>query len=528
MESMMIVVTASEMARMDRQTIEEVGIPGIVLMENAARGAASFYLEALPDLLERRITVVAGTGNNAGDGFALARIFHDKGASVRVVCLRLPDRLRGDALTNFRILEKIRVPVVVWDEERDFQEQWKWIRESDAVIDAILGTGLNSEVREFYRQVIEALNTLNVPILAVDVPSGLDASTGKVLGAAVRCFATATFGFPKVGQLMDPGGDFVGRLSVVDIGIPPSVVESADIRRWWLDGEHASGWLKPRAASTHKGRAGHVAVLSGSRGKTGAAALICQGAGRVGAGLVTLFIPASLNPIMEVKLTEAMTYPIAETEDQTPSPDALPDILAFLEGKQALAMGPGISLHPRTQSLVKDLLLQAPCPMVLDADALTALADQPELLRQAGFPVVLTPHPGEMARLAHESVQTVQENRLEVAGEFSRKHGVTLVLKGHRTLIAAPDGRLAINSSGNPAMASGGMGDTLTGMIAGFLAQSFEPFEAACLGVYVHGAAADERIGKVASRGLLASDVLDEVPAVIGRLEGYRGPACKS
>jgi NAD(P)H-hydrate epimerase len=218
-----------------------------------------------------------------------------------------------------------------------------------------------------------------------------------------------------------------------------------------------------------------------------------------------------------------MTHPIPETAEQTPNSTALPEILAFLEGKQALAMGPGISLHPETQLLVTTLLPQTTCPVVLDADALTVLADHIELLQKASVPLILTPHPGEMARLIRCSNREVQENRVEIASEFSRTHGLTLVLKGHRTLIASPDGSLAINSSGNPAMASGGMGDALTGMIAGFLAQGFEPFQAACLGVYIHGAAADERFLGVASRGLVASDLLDRVPQVIGRLEGYPG-----
>jgi NAD(P)H-hydrate epimerase len=265
-----------------------------------------------------------------------------------------------------------------------------------------------------------------------------------------------------------------------------------------------------------------VAVLAGSRGKTGAATLICNGAARVGAGLVTLFIPASLNPILEVKLTEAMTLPIAETGDQRPSDEALPGILEFLEGKQALAMGPGISLHPKTQSLVTSLVKSGPCPMVLDADAITILANHLDLLRECTAPLVLTPHPGEMARLIKGSTKDVQENRLEIASEFSQAHGVTLILKGHRTIVASPGGSLAINSTGNPAMASGGMGDTLTGMVAGFMAQGLSPFEASCLGVYVHGAAGDQRIGKIAGRSLLASDILDEIPGVIGYLEGYR------
>jgi NAD(P)H-hydrate epimerase len=261
-------------------------------------------------------------------------------------------------------------------------------------------------------------------------------------------------------------------------------------------------------------------VLAGSKGKTGAATLLCNGASRAGAGLVTLFIPSSLNAIMEAKLTEPMTFPIPETEDQTPASAAAEDILTFLDGKQAFAAGPGISTHPDTEKLIKALIPRLPCPAVLDADAITVLAGQPKLFQKAIAPLILTPHPGEMARLIRGSNKTVQENRMEIAAEFSKKYGVTLVLKGFRTVVAAPDGRLAVNSSGNPAMASGGMGDILTGLIAGFLAQGFEPFIASCLGVYVHGAAADLRFGKVASRGLLASEVLDAVPRVIGEIEG--------
>ncbi|HOI96668.1 MAG TPA: NAD(P)H-hydrate dehydratase [Syntrophobacter fumaroxidans] len=518
----MFIVTASEMAALDRATIEEIGIPGIVLMENAARGAAAFYLEVVPDLLTRRITVLAGSGNNAGDGFVLARLFKNQGADVRVVCLRPPENLQGDALTNFRILDKLCIPVRTWEEQGDFDTQWNAVRESGAVIDAILGTGLKSEVRGLYRQVVEAANALPVPILAVDIPSGLDASTGKPLGTAIRATATATFGFLKIGQVVEPGCDYVGRLKVIDIGIPPTLPEKHDIRRRWLTDESLSAWVEPRPGGTHKGSAGHVAVLSGSVGKTGAATLICLGAGRVGAGLVTLFIPASLNPILEVKLTEAMTYPIPETPEQTPASAALPEILEFAGDKQALAAGPGISLHPDTHRLVEGLIAHAPCPMVLDADAVTIVSRTPDLLKKARQPLVLTPHPGEMARLIGGTVQTVQENRIEVASEFSRKYGVTLVLKGFRTVVAAPDGRLAVNSSGNPAMAGGGMGDTLTGMIAGFLGQGYEPYRAACLGVYIHGAAADRRFGGVATRGMPASDLLDDVPEVIGRLERLR------
>lgn len=516
----MLVLTAQEMAAFDQQTINEIGIPGMVLMENAARGAAAFFLEVVPDLAERNIVVVAGGGNNGGDGFVLARIFHDRGAVVRVVCLRPPEKLSGDALTNFRIIRKIGVPVHIWDEAGDFETQWRQLEDCDAVIDAILGTGLKTEVRGLYREIIERINGLRATVLAVDIPSGLDASTGKPLGTAIRADATATFGFLKIGHVLEPGNELVGEVRVIDIGIPPELARAAGISRYWLTEDFLSPWLEPRRPDMHKGTAGHVCVLSGSRGKTGAATLISLGAARAGTGLVTLFIPESLNPILEVKLTEAMTFPISETAEQTPALSALPQILGFIEGKQVLAMGPGISTGPETVALVKELVVKAPCPLILDADAVTAIADDPRILQKAASTPILTPHPGEMARLCHCTVPEVQRDRLETAAKFSRENGAVLVLKGHRTIIAAPDGRLAINSTGNPAMASGGMGDALTGIIAGFVAQGIEPFKAACLGVYVHGEAADRVMRGVASRGLLATDMLEEIPTAIGALEG--------
>ncbi len=356
----MLVLTAAEMAELDAKTIREAGIPGIVLMENAAQGAAAFFLRAVPDLLKKPITVVAGGGNNAGDGFAMARIFHSRGAHVSVVCLRSPQKLGGDGLTNFSILEKIGIPVTIWDETKDFDAQWKAVSGSGAVIDAILGTGLKSGVKGLYREVIQRLNGLNVPVLSVDIPSGLDASTGLPLGAAVKAFATATFGFLKVGCVIERGPELTGRLEVIDIGIPPGLVASSGFSRWFLCEKMLSQWIEPRAPETHKGKAGHVCVLSGSVGKTGAAALVCLGAGRAGAGLVTLFVPESLNSILEVKLTEAMTLPIAETQQKTPSLAASDHILDFLRGKQALAMGPGISTNEDTAALVKKLLLSSP------------------------------------------------------------------------------------------------------------------------------------------------------------------------
>ncbi len=517
----MLLLTAREMAELDRKTITQIGIPGTVLMENASRGAAAFFLEAAPDLIGRRICVVAGSGNNAGDGFVLARIFHSLGARVEVLCLSSPQKLTGDALINFNILVKIGIKAHIWDESGDFQAQFQLVEQCGAVIDAIFGTGLNSEVKGHYRQIIDRINELPVPVLAVDVPSGLDSSTGRVMGSAIKATATATFGFLKIGLVVEPGSELAGKIRVVDIGIPFDLAVAAGIKRYYLTREVASLWIAPRRPDVHKGIAGHACVLAGSRGKTGAASLISLGAARAGAGLVTLFIPESLNPIVEVKLTEPMTLPIPETPEQAPALSALPLILDFISNKQALAMGPGISTAEETTALVKELLLKVPCPIVLDADGITAVSDDPGILLKSAAPLVLTPHPGEMARLLGSTPQEVQQNRVEIASKFSKDYGVCLLLKGHRTIIASPDGRLAVNSSGNPAMASGGMGDALTGIIAGLLAQGMAPFEAACLGAYVHGAAADRVISGVSTRGLLASDILDELPRALGILEGF-------
>jgi NAD(P)H-hydrate epimerase len=279
--------------------------------------------------------------------------------------------------------------------------------------------------------------------------------------------------------------------------------------------------VEPRSPIVHKGQAGHVAILAGSPGKTGAAAMTALAAVRGGAGLVTLMAPQSLNPIFEVKITEPMTLPLQETDAHSVSMDAFDEIMDFLSNKHCLAVGPGVSLHPETQELVRKLIVTSPCPVVADADALTALTGHCEILKQALSSIVITPHPGEMARLLDVSTTDIQSDRLGVAEKFAKDFGVVVVLKGHRTVVADPSGRMAINTTGNPAMASGGMGDILTGLIGSLLAQGLDPFEAACVGVFVHGLAADRIVEKRGwgTRGLAATDLLEEIPAVLKELE---------
>jgi NAD(P)H-hydrate epimerase len=391
------------------------------------------------------------------------------------------------------------------------------------VVDAIFGTGLNAPVRGFYQEVIELINQMAQPVFAVDLPSGLDATTGLPLGVCVRASVTATFGLAKIGQLVTPGCTYVGHLEVVDIGLPRSVTEVERPARIWLEARELASLVRPRLSGDHKGSFGHVLVVAGSVGKTGAGAMTGLGAARAGAGLVTLAVPFSLHGLMEVKLTEVMTEPLGETAEHTVAESALPRLQRLLTTKQCLALGPGLSTQEETCRVVLWLVENSPCPVVLDADGLNALAGHLEALSRASSPIILTPHPGEMGRLLGCGAAEVQNRRLEFSQSFSKEYGVTLVLKGARTLVASPEGRLAINGSGNPSLASGGTGDVLTGLIAGFLGQGMSPFEAACLGVYSHGESADRLARRFGDRGLLATDLLAEVPAVLKTLVEQSG-----
>ena len=511
-------VTAEEMAEMDRTAIEVAGIPGVVLMENAGRGATEVMWRYFPDLGGKRVAVLAGGGNNGGDGFVIARHLWQQRVAVTVCLLKKRKSYRGDAKLNLEIVEKLGVQVEEYGDNKSLARLKRKLAKADLLVDAILGTGLNAPVGGLYGEIIKLVNQLERPVLAVDLPSGLSATSGVPLGACIQATVTATFGLPKVGQLVTPGCGYVGHLEVVDIGLPRTVTESAEPPRLWLEASDLAVFLRSRSLASHKGSFGHVLVVGGSVGKTGAGAMAGLGAARAGAGLVTLAVPSSLHGLMEVKLTEIMTEPLAETAEQTVGPAALPRLHALLKGKQALALGPGLSVAEATVEVVVDLVERCPCPIVLDADGINALVDRLDALKRARAPVILTPHPGEMGRLLKRSAEEVQNERLSLVQSFSEQYGVTLVLKGARTLIGGPKGKLAINSSGNPGLASGGTGDVLTGLIAGFLAQGLSPFDAACAGVYCHGKAADRLARRYGDRGMLATDLLLEIPVVLKSL----------
>jgi ADP-dependent NAD(P)H-hydrate dehydratase / NAD(P)H-hydrate epimerase len=506
-------LTAAQMRQLDQQTIEEIGVPSPVLMENAGRTTYQILRQEFPDL-DDPVVVLAGRGNNGGDGFVVARYLANAGYEVIVLLLAEKSQIAGDAKINLDILEQLTVPVREITSEKALLEQIPLLEDASLLVDALLGTGLSSEVKGLYRAAITLINDTPAPVLAIDIPSGLSADSGQPQGVAVLADVTVTYGWPKLGQIVNPGRELVGRLWQVDISIPPAQANISQIEL--ATAANLRHLLPHRFADSHKGDFGHLLVVAGSVGKTGAAALAGEAALRVGAGLVTVGVPASLNAILEIKLTEAMTLPLTEPEGvQALGPRALEEIAAALPGKTALAIGPGLGRHAETIQLVRQLVRRSTLPLILDADGLNAVAHDLESVAEAAAPVILTPHPGEMSRLLGCLSRDIQANRLNAALELAERTQAIVVLKGAQTIIANPAGRMVINSTGNPALAQGGTGDVLTGMIGGLLAQKVEPFDAACLGVFLHGLTADVRAACQGVCGMLAGELLEDLPEVI-------------
>jgi hydroxyethylthiazole kinase-like uncharacterized protein yjeF len=516
----MYLVTANEMQKIDRSTIESFGLPGRILMENAGRGATQFFLEQFKDAKNKKVGVIAGRGNNGGDGFVIARYLAQKGIRVTVYLLSEHQKVSGDAAANLQLLSPLKVPVIEMPDATSFSAHETAMRHEEIWIDAILGTGLRSDVKGFFKDVINFINHSNKPVFAVDIPSGLNSDTGQPCGACVWADATATFAFAKTGHFLFPGADYTGNLKIIDIGVPPHIANDVSPLQYLLTPDLIRTVFSPRPSNAHKGHTGHLLVIAGSTGKTGAAVMTATSAMRSGAGLVTLGIPASLNPVLEVQVIETMTEPLPETVNGILDETSVNRIMDLLSDKKCLAIGPGIGTATGTQKLFKHLLQENTKPVVIDADGLNILAGHIEILKDLDTPVVLTPHPGEMARLIGTTSADVQKNRIKCARDFSTKFNVHVVLKGAGTVVAHPDGRVFINPTGNPGMASGGMGDVLTGIIAGFIAQGHSPELAAHAGVYLHGAAADSLVKNKGPFGYLATDVMNTLPEVIKTLAG--------
>lgn len=521
---MLPVVTAQQMRDLDRRATEEFGIPSILLMENAGRAVYEAAVELLGSVELRNILIVAGPGNNGGDGFVAARFLYNAGANVRIFYFGDRKKAKGDALTNLEIAQKIGLDI---DYSKDTDALGLAIKPCHLVIDALLGTGVKGELKPEIARVVGAMNRRGCPLIAVDIPSGIDADTGRPLGpplgkehigeSAVRADMTVTLALPKIGMVSSAEcAEYVGELVTADISIPDeAVLSSNEFQTWMLEGSPL--FISGRPFGAHKGDMGHLAIVAGSVGMTGAATLAAMGALRIGTGLVTVAVPESLNDIIEVKLTEAMTIPVPEGKSRAFGMASLDNVLEIIEKRDAVVIGPGFGRDEDTIAFTLELIKNLDKPAIIDADALFAISRDLSVVKNCKAPLVLTPHPGEMATLSGTSVDKVQSNRIEAARTFAREYGVTLVLKGARTIIAEPDGMAFINMSGTPGMATGGTGDVLSGMIGGLLAR--EPdmltWMQACSAVYIHGRAGELAAEKLGEDAMLASDLADNIGAAI-------------
>ncbi|HEY7497946.1 MAG TPA: NAD(P)H-hydrate dehydratase [Vicinamibacterales bacterium] len=521
----MRVLNTEQMRDADRRTIDEIGIPAIVLMENAGRQAVAAMEAAFEDLSSSRVGVICGRGNNGGDGFVVARTLVQRGVDTAVFLLGSVAEVRGEARTNLEILGRIGMTVVEITNAQEWELHFSELSECQLVVDAILGTGFRGKLNGFLETVVADLNALGVPIIAIDLPTGVSADSPFVEGPAVEASMTVTLAAPKIPLVFPPADTHAGDLVIADIGIPLPLIDELEGQHLELLTRDEMREIVPtRTPDSHKGDFGRVLIVAGSTGRTGAAHLSALGALRSGAGLVTVATPRSCLPIVASMGPEYMTEPLEETASGTVDFAAIDRVLDL--NADVIAVGPGLGQSPGTAAFVHALVERSGVPLVLDADALNAFAGDPDrLVGREEVAVIITPHPGEMARLLNTSIEAVQQDRLRHAREFARSHRVHVILKGHRTIVAAPDGRTFVNLTGNPGMATGGTGDLLTGMLAAWFAQLLDA-EAACkLAVYLHGTAGDLAEADEGDVALVAGDLAARLGDAVLELTARRTSA---
>ena len=518
----MRVLNTQQMREADRRTIDDVGIPSIVLMENAGRQAVAAMEAAFDGLANSHVGVLCGRGSNGGDGFVVARTLVQRGIEATVFLLGSVSEVRGDARTNLEILGRLGITVVEVTNAQEWELHFSEISDCDLLVDAILGTGFHGRLTGFLETVVADVNDLGVPVVAIDVPTGLSADSHEIDGDAIEASMTVTLAAPKIPLVLPPADTHAGDLVIADIGIPAPILD--DIEGPYVElltRERMRELVPARAAESHKGDFGRVLIVAGSLGKTGAAHLAALGALRSGAGLVTVATPRSALPILASMGAEYMTEALDETPAGTIDYAAVERVLGLKS--DVIVIGPGIGQDPSTGAFVQSLVERVGVPVVLDADALNAFGEEPERLTgRDGVDVIITPHPGEMARLIGAPVEAVQKDRLNVARDFAASHKLHVVLKGHRTVIAGPENRAFLNLTGNPGMATGGTGDVLAGMLGAWFAQLLDA-EAACkIAVYLHGAAGDLAEADEGEVSLMAGDLAGRIGDAILELTARR------
>ena len=510
----MKLLTPHQMKAIDEIAINTLGIPGIVLMENAAIQIAFKASSMLEGKENPNITVIAGNGNNGGDALAVTRHLLTLGYAVSVFSMTDMDELFGDAYTNGRILKNLGVNVLVLSSEESLSRLKIACDNSNLVIDGIFGTGLNRNVQGIWSDVIEIINGCATKVLSIDIPSGVDGLSGRVLGNCVKADSTVTFYLPKLGMVQQPGASFIGELSVVDIGIPYELSEQMETSRL-TDNFDIKEMLPIRPVDSHKGTFGKLLVFAGSELMTGAAYLSALSAYRTGSGLIRLAVPSPCIKPLSMLIPEAVFTVLTEY-----SGAGFQNLIKkLMEDADAVLIGPGLSTNDEALMLIEAVIENCDKPMVMDADALNLMSKERSLLERLRCETVITPHPAEMSRLTEKSVTELQKDRINIARNFADEFGLTVVLKGAGTVIVANDGRTSINPTGNQGMATAGSGDVLAGVITSLLGQGLSPYDAAVAGTYLHGLAGDFAATDKGSAGVMASDIVENIPKALVRVQ---------
>ncbi len=505
------------MKGLDEISINQYGIPGMVLMENAGLAVVE-EIEKL-QMYEKHAAVLCGTGNNGGDGFVIARHLYNRGWKVNVFLCGEVGRIKGDALTNFQIARHIGIPVYsINSDSADFLEGL--INDSPLIVDALLGTGFGGRLRGLFKVAIDRVNESKACVVSVDVPSGLDSDTGFSDEGCVLADYTVTFQIPKVGLLINDGPKACGSLKVKDISIPKAAIDAMELRLNLLEQHLIKDMLPQRDGNTHKGSFGSVFVVACSKGMEGSGIMSSKAALRSGAGTVLLGLPGSLQRLMCADALEIMTAGLEDRNSGILAEECIQQLLKTAKKSSVLLIGPGLTDSESIRVIMAEVIKNSTLPMIIDADGLNAISPNPDILKAYQGEIVITPHPGEMARLCGCSSADIQRDRLGHAERFAKEYGVIVVLKGYRTIVALPDGTAFINPTGNPGMATAGSGDVLAGIIAGLAAQKLNLVDAALCGVYIHGAAGDFAAGEIGEYGLTAGDIIENIPHTIKSIAG--------
>jgi hydroxyethylthiazole kinase-like uncharacterized protein yjeF len=520
----MKLVTSTQMRDIDKKTIEGIGIPGLELMEKAGMGTALVAKQMLGEPEGKKVLIFCGRGNNGGDGFVVGRYLSEWGAQVKFYLTAKKGEVKGDAKVNLDRAVDLDLPIFEVQSEDEIPEEIK----ADLVVDALFGTGFEGQIKGYTKTIVERINASNIPVLAVDIASGLHADSGAFTGSCIKADRTATMALPKIGHFFFPGKEMSGRVSVIDIGVPPHVVEEEDITLNLVTPEEVRQMIPKRPGNAYKGSCGRVVLIAGSTGMTGAAALASLSCLCAGAGMAILGTPKTLNPIMEMKLTEIMTHPLPDVRKKgVLALRGLGEIRELLKWGDCCAIGPGLGQHHETIELVKRLVSKLKMPAVIDADGLNALAKDVSILKECKAPLILTPHIGELSRLNGVTASEIEKDRVKYAREFAHEYNCVLVFKGAPTIISEPGGQTYVNPTGNAGMATAGSGDVLTGIIVGLLAQKLMlekdkdikniMLESALAGVYVHGLTGDIAKEEKGEMGIIAGDMMEKTPAALIR-----------